>query len=305
MAMKKFIFLIPVILVSCVPWNIAPKCKIVAPENGSVFTRGDTIQVYVNANDDDGEIAEVRMYLDGIGIFSTPEFPYSYLLETAQLEVGPHELRAEAYDNQRKDATSEISFQITAGLPGVTTLQPVLLSGNNLVAGGTITSNGGGTIVEAGIMWSTEPYDVLEKNEVIATVTNNSFTVTLADLLPGTYYTAAYAENETGRSYGEVQFLTIPAPPTCEILEPQNGAVFARGDSIRILVDAMDDDGLIRIVRAYVDSKPIAASESFPYAFVYPTAGLSIGAHTLRAEAQDDSGIITDDQISFQIALGK
>jgi hypothetical protein len=303
MAMRKFFFLIPVILVSCVPWNIAPKCRIDAPDNGSSFIRGDTILVYVNANDDDGQIDEVRMFLDGIGIYSTPDFPYSYLLETAQLEIGTHELRAEAYDNQRKDATSEISFQITAGLPRVTTLQPVLLAENNLIVGGTITNNGGGIISQAGIMWSTEPYDVMEKNEVIATITNNTFSITLTNLLPGTYYTAAFAENETGRSFGEITSITIPAPPLCEILEPSNGAAYIRGDTINILVDASDEDGLIRIVRAYVDSKPVASGETFPYAFAYPTAGLSVGNHTLRAEAQDDTGIITEDQISFSIIV--
>ena len=82
MLVKKFFPVFLVILVSCVPWNVAPECKIVTPENGSEYSRGDEIQVYVKATDDNGEIAEVRLYLDGVGLSSIDVFPFSYTLET-------------------------------------------------------------------------------------------------------------------------------------------------------------------------------------------------------------------------------
>lgn len=304
--MKKFIPVILVVLVSCVPWNIAPKCKIEAPENGSEYSRGDTIEVYVNAIDDDGEIAEVRFFLDGVGIYSVEVFPYVYSLETADLELGTHQLKAEAFDNSRKDAKSEISFVLSAGLPKVRTLQPFqTLSGNDMIVGGTIIDDGGGTISQAGIMWSHEPYDVIGKNETVATVNNNTFTTTITNLEYSTYYVVAFADNESGRSYGEVASITIPAPPVCEILEPTEGAVYPQGDTINILVNATDEDGLIRQVRVYVDSKPVAASTDFPYAFIYPSAGLSIGLHVLRAVAEDDSGLQSDDTANFLINASK
>ena len=96
--MKKFLPVFLLILVSCVPWNVAPDCKIVAPENGSEYARGDSIQVYVKATDDNGEIAEVRLYLDGFGISSINTFPYNYTLATTKLEVGTHSLKAEVFD---------------------------------------------------------------------------------------------------------------------------------------------------------------------------------------------------------------
>lgn len=299
--MKKFIPIFLVILVSCVPWNKAPNCKIEAPEEGSEYLRGDTIQVYVNAHDDDGEIAEVKLYVDGIGVFSTGVFPYTYPLETAKLEVGTHYLKAEAFDNSGKEAESEKSFLIAAGLPTVRTLQPVLVLSNDLIVGGTIINDGGGTISQAGIMWSNDPYDVIGNNELIVEVNDKTFATTLTDLEYNTYYVTAFAENESGRSYGEIVDYSIPAPPVCEILLPLEGAGYPQGDSIDILVNATDQDGIIREVRIYVDAIPVAASSDFPYAFKYASAGLSIGLHTVRAEAEDDSGIHSEDTANFLI----
>jgi len=115
--MKKFFPVILVILVSCLPVNSPPNCMIVAPENGSVYSRGDDIQVYIEATDEDGEIAEVRLWLDGIGISSVNHFPYIFTLVTAELEVGTYSLKAEAFDDEGDDAEYDVSFSITTGLP--------------------------------------------------------------------------------------------------------------------------------------------------------------------------------------------
>ena len=211
--MKKFFPVFLVILVSCVPWNTAPDCKIVAPENGSEHSRGDSIQVYVKATDDDGEIAEVRLYLDGIGISSITTFPYNYTLATAKLEVGNHSIRVEVFDDSRKEAESDVSFLITEGLPKVKTLQPVSVSGDDVIVGGTIIDDGGGTISEAGILWSYVPYDAGGENELNAEVSNSTFTIILTDMAYSTFYVTAFAENEKGRSFGEELVFTALPPP--------------------------------------------------------------------------------------------
>ena len=299
--MKKYFPVFLVILVSCVPWNVAPECKIVTPENNSEYSRGDSIQVYVKANDDDGEIAEIRFYLDGIGISSINAFPYYYTLETSKLEIGTHSLKVEAFDDSGKDAESDVSFLITTGLPKVETLQPVIVSADAVIVGGTIINDGGGTISEAGILWSNEPYAVDGKHEVNAEVGNSTFSITLTDLEYTTYYVTAFAENESGRSFGEQVSFSVPLPPECEILEPSEGSAYSQGDNIEIQVRATDEDGRIEEVRYYIDSKPVASSDSFPYIITYSTAGLSVGVHTLKAEAEDDSGNQTEDTVNFRI----
>jgi len=274
---------------------------IVAPENDSEYPRGDDIQVYIEATDDDGEIAEVRLYLDGIGISSTNIFPYNFTLATAELEVGTHSLKAEASDDSGKEAEADVSFSITTGLPTVETLQPVSVSGAVVVVGGTIIDDGGGTISEAGILWSNAPYGVGGEHELNAVVSNGTFSITLTNLEYTTYYVTAFAENESGRSFGEQVSFVVPAPPECEILEPLHGSVYAQGDTIDIRVNATDEDGRIVEVRYYIDSKPVAASRSFPYIISYPTAELSFAVHILKVEAEDNSGIKSEDAISFVI----
>ena len=213
MVMKKFFPVFLVILVSCVPWNTAPNCKIVTPENGSEYAKGDSIQVYVKATDDNGDIAEVRLYLDGIGISSITTFPYTYTLATAKLEVGNHSIKAEVFDDSRKEAESDVSFLITTGLPKVETLQPVSVSGDAVIVGGSIIDDGGGTISEAGILWSNEPYNVAGEHVLNAEVSNSTFTITLMNMAYSTFYVTAFAENEKGRSFGEeLVFTALPLP---------------------------------------------------------------------------------------------
>ncbi len=299
--MKKFFPVILVILVSCIPKNTPPNCMIVAPVDGSVYSRGDDIQVYVEATDDDGEIAEVRLYLDGIGNSSIDIFPYNFTLVTAELEVGTHSLKAEVSDDAGKEAEYEVSFSITTGLPIVETLQPVLVSSNAVVVGGTIIDDGGGTISKAGILWSNVPYDVVGNHELNAEVSNSTFSITLTDLEYTTYYVTAFVENESGRSFGEQVSFSVPASPECEILEPLHGSVYSQGDTIEIHVSATDEDGRIEEVRYYIDSKPVAASRSFPYIISYQTAGLTVAPHTLKVEAEDNSGIKSEDTVNFLI----
>ncbi len=215
--MKKFFPVILVILVSCIPTNTPPNCMIVAPEDGSEYSRGDDIQVYIEATDEDGEITEVRLYLDGIGFSSTNRFPYIFTLVTAELEVGTHSLKAEVFDDEGEDAEYDVSFSITAGLPIVETLLPVFVSGDDVIVGGNIIDEGGGTISEAGILWGYEPYDLAGNNERNAEVTNNTFTITLPDMAYSTFYVTAFAENEKGRSYGEELVFTARPLPSVAI----------------------------------------------------------------------------------------
>ena len=209
--MRKFTLIFPVFLVSCVVLSSAPDCTFLSPEDGSEYQRGENIVVYVEA-DDDGTINEVRLYLDGIGIASFLEFPFNYTLETTEMEVGTHSLKAEVFDNYGKEGNTDVSFTITPGLPVVETLQPIVIFENAVVAAGTIIDDGGGTITEAGILWSTLPYDVAGQQERTAEIHEDDFSTTLTNLHYTTYYITAYAENEAGRSYGEELAVVVPEP---------------------------------------------------------------------------------------------
>ncbi|WP_396189162.1 putative Ig domain-containing protein [Flavobacterium sp.] len=113
--------------------------------------------------------------------------------------------------------TSSANLNITvANLPTITTNSVTSILSSTAVSGGNVSSNGGITLTEKGICWSTTANPTINDN-ILAdpTTTTGNFTSNLTGLNGlTTYYVRAYATNALGTSYGnEVIFTTlIPAP---------------------------------------------------------------------------------------------
>lgn len=113
--------------------------------------------------------------------------------------------------------TSATNFNITvANLPTISTTVITSIASSTAVGGGNVTDNGGISLTERGICWSTNPNPTINDNKIVANSTaTGSFVSELTGLISLiTYYVRAYATNEVGTSYGtEVSFKTsIPAP---------------------------------------------------------------------------------------------
>jgi uncharacterized protein (TIGR02145 family) len=105
-----------------------------------------------------------------------------------------------------------MSFSLTTnGLATITTTEISLVDNTSAICGGNITSNGGATVTERGICWSTSPNPTID---LITKVVNGSgggiFTSSISGLTPATtYYLRAYAINAAGTAYGnEISFVT-------------------------------------------------------------------------------------------------
>lgn len=80
------------------------------------------------------------------------------------------------------------------------------------MAGGAVTADGGSTVTETGIYWGTSPGPVTTGAKRAIGTGSGPFSTTLLSLNPGTtYYLQAYAENASGRSYGEEKTFTTNA----------------------------------------------------------------------------------------------
>jgi hypothetical protein len=89
--------------------------------------------------------------------------------------------------------------------------------------------------------------------------------------------------------------------PTCTITYPNNSSSFYVGDTIIISVLAADNDGFINNVTFSIDANGIGIDNSSPYSYIYSTANLSVGMHSLKAISFDNGGGEVMDEISFYI----
>ncbi|TQM46800.1 hypothetical protein BDE36_4551 [Arcticibacter tournemirensis] len=114
-------------------------------------------------------------------------------------------------------ASNEISFT-TLDLPKLTT-KPASPSSTGYAAtsGGVLISDGGTSVTNQGVCWSTNPNPTtnLYTKTTYDSWSGNNFFSSLTNLSPVTkYYVRAYAVNNQGTAYGdEVSFTTPPALP--------------------------------------------------------------------------------------------
>lgn len=120
-------------------------------------------------------------------------------------------VRAYATNSQGTAYSSQQSFTTSNGLPTVTTAIPIR-NELSVTTGGIVTNDGGYTVTERGVCWSTTPLPDLSPSH--NHTTNGSGTGTFSAFFtlpaPGVYYIRAYATNSVGTSYGEQQTVNHP-----------------------------------------------------------------------------------------------
>ncbi|MBN1618407.1 PKD domain-containing protein [Candidatus Dojkabacteria bacterium] len=106
------VFLTVTFGISCEKENQPPTCRITTPSNGAEFDQGEIVTISVDADDPDGNIIEVRFYINDIGVSSSNNFPYSYNWNTSGETEGIHTIKSNAKDNNGSSTTDQISILI-------------------------------------------------------------------------------------------------------------------------------------------------------------------------------------------------
>ena len=98
----------------------------------------------------------------------------------------------------------------TEELPTVTTNSVTNITKNSAQCGGNVTSDGGATVTERGVCWSTYQNPTIYDNTTYGGEGTGVFTCHIINLSPGTtYYVRAYATNSQGTAYGnQISFTT-------------------------------------------------------------------------------------------------
>lgn len=96
-----------------------------------------------------------------------------------------------------------------SGLPTVITTTATSITSNSAVCGGNVTSDGGYTVIQRGVCYSTTPNPTTSGMHTTDGSGTGSFVSNLTGLTAGTtYYYRAYATNATGTVYGEERTLS-------------------------------------------------------------------------------------------------
>ena len=98
-----------------------------------------------------------------------------------------------------------------AQMPTVTTSSVTDITKTSATGGGNVTYDGGASITERGICWSTSSNPSINDSHITDGTGTGSFSVTITGLSPDTrYHVRAYATNSVGTAYGEdVSFITL------------------------------------------------------------------------------------------------
>src|SRR5690606_23345366 len=168
--------------------------------------------------------------------------------------------------------------------PTVTTTAASSISTTTATLGGEVTDDGGDTVTERGIEYSTtEGFTEGTGTEVAADEAGTGeFTVSVTGLTAGTtYYYRAYATNGEGTSYGdEVSFTTSASAPSGGTqtinFDDDGGAIVSAGDT--------DYSGEYTSIEYSVDEKNLIAESS-------GTEGVAIEDLSLYEESVPEAAV--------------
>jgi|GEM_PF-938864 len=125
------------------------------------------------------------------------------------------------------------------------------------------------------------------------------YSYTMTNVSVGSYsLTAKATDNDSLSTISGIVSVTVNSngniPPSINITNPSNGAVFNEGDNITITAVASDNDGSVTEVRFYRGSTLIGTDTSSPYSITWSNAGS--GSYNLTAAATDNEGASTVSQ---------
>ena len=168
---------------------------------------------------------------------------------TGLVEGNTYYVRAYAVNGGKTAySTNEVSFvaeKYTINAPTVTTSSATNITTSSATIGGNVTSDGGATVTERGVCYSTSSSNPTTSNSKKSSGSGlGNFTVNLSNLSAGTkYYVRAYAINEIGTSYGPTISFTTEEPSYSKPTVTTSSATYVTTSSATIGGNVTSDGG--------------------------------------------------------------
>ena len=135
-----------------------------------------------------------------------------------------YHVRAYATNSMGTIYGDEVTFTTSSGAVAMTITEAVNITATSASCSVTINNDGGASITERGICWSTAQYPTTGDASVAIGSGTGTFTASMNNLVPfSTYYVRAYAINASGTSYSDqISFTTLSGLPTISIVTANN-----------------------------------------------------------------------------------
>ena len=196
--------------------------------------------------------------------------------------------------------------------PTVTTTAPSNVTTNSAICGGNVTFDGGATVTQRGICYSTSQNPTTSSQTVSSGSGTGSFTCNLTGLSANTkYYVRAYATNSKGTSYGEQKSFTTESgggsgatAPTVTTTSPYNISTNSATCGGNVTSDggaSVTQRGICySTLQNPTTSSMVVTSGSGTGSFTCNLTGLSENTtYYVRAFANNSEGISYGGQVSF------
>lgn len=96
-----------------------------------------------------------------------------------------------------------------------------------------------------------------------------------------------------------IVFEQVEIPPVVNITAPSDQSEFFANESVTISATATSENASIVDVRYYANDELLGANNSSPYSFIWEN--MDEGSYIIRVEAEDNSGLISSDEITVTI----
>lgn len=276
--------------------NTPPMIALLRPVGAASYSTAATIPIKVSANDTDGTLTKVDVYLGVTLVYSASATTSSltYEITGSGFAPGTYTFTAKATDNLGAVTTSSpititvyalsstnVAPSVSLGLPvdgaAYQASAPIPILANPVDTDGTINrvelfGNGAylGTI--------TSPYQALWSTTVAGTyqITAVAYDNLGVATASGANTIIVFAPNSTNKA------------PTTSFAQPPSGGVYVAPATIPVSVNASDSDGTINRVDFYLNGNPAVTMTAAPYNFNFVAAA---GSYAWNALAYDNLGV--------------
>ena len=219
-------------------------------------------------------------------------------------------VRAYAINSKGTAYGTQVTFTTSISIPTVTTTIVSSIRFNYAMTGGNVTSDGGATVTERGVVYSTTKNPTTTSATKVASGSGTGvFTTPLGDLSPNTtYYVRAYATNSVGTAYGtELTFTTekqvvLATVTTASVSQVTTNSAFVEANVTNDGGGDITERGFVFSTEQYPTTASAAkiASGTGTGAFSSTIDGLTPSTkYYVRAYAKNSAGTVYGGQAIF------